>query len=313
MNRGLRLLVLLIMLVFISGASSCEKSSKVSPGAYIGGTDGLGISFVADEPPVKVLDNDQDSFFVTLALENKGEFNIPKGGVIGTISGLAKNDFSIASLSAQSANVIEGRHKLGGEIIEGVSDELNFAEARYKYDLSADLLQKMRVDVCYLYQTEGLAKLCLKKNPSERDISDICKVNNEAIDLETSSGPVKITNVKEQSAGGSEVIFMFDIENVGGGENYLPTTFSSKCVYDEGDKNKLKVSIESVSGDLKSKCSVMNDNSQGEVKLVSGKRKVTCRVSTSVLQEGAFESPFNIKLDYFYKVSLYKEITIENL
>lgn len=312
MNRGFKLFGIFLVLVLISGATGCEDK-KVGAGAYIGGTDGLSIGFVADEPPTNVLDNDQDSFFITLSLENKGEYDIPKGEIIGTISGIPKADFSMSSLNAKSSNVVEGRHKVAGEIVEGASDELGFAEARYKYDLNADLLQKMRVDVCYLYETTGLAKLCLKNKPSERGKDDICKVNNENVDLESSSGPVKITNVKEQSAGASEVLLMFDVENVGEGEPYLPNTFSSDCTYQDKNRNRLDVSVESVSGTVSVRCTLLGDSSSGDIKLVGDKKKVTCRLGTRGLQETAFESPFNIKLNYFYKVALYKEILIENL
>lgn len=314
MNRGFRILAILLLVLLISGVKGCEKGKETGAlGAYIGGTDGLAVSFLDDEPPEKVLDNNQESFFITLSLENKGEYDIPKGKIIASLSGIPREDFSMSLLDAKSANVIEGKHKLGGEILEGVMDELQFPEAKYKYDLSADLVQKMRADVCYLYQTEGLAKLCLKKNPSARDDTDICEINNEAVSLESSSAPVKVTNVKEQSAGQAEVLLIFDIENVGEGDVYLPDTFSGECSGWEKKKDSLSISVEAVAKNLIVKCTMLGDKSKGDIKLVSGKRKATCRVSTSALQDTAFESPFNIKLNYFYKVAIGKEILIQNL
>lgn len=313
MSRGFRVFAILLVLILVSGVKGCEKGGKISTGAYVGGTDGLAVSFVADEPPAKVLDNNQDPFSITLSIENNGEYDIPKGGVIASISGIPKTDFSMASLDAKSTNVIEGKHRVGEEVVEGVTDELRFVEARYKYDLNANLLQNMRVDVCYLYQTEGLAKLCLKKNPAVRDEEDICRVNNEAADLESSSAPVKITNLRERSAGESEVLIMFDVENVGAGSVYPPNAFTEKCSGQDKNKDRLSISVKSVAGNIQVKCATLGEKSSGEIRLVNNKKTVSCKASTSNLQETAFESPFSIELKYFYKVSLYKEILIENL
>ena len=137
-TRGIFYIILGLLLLSLLGVEGCpDKKEGTELGAYIGGTSGLDISFVDEEPPLEVLDQD-DPFFITLLVENMGEYTIPKGKIIGTLSGISKDQFNIRSLHIKSTNDLLGRSKIGDEVVEGGLEDLQFDQAEFKYDLTAD-------------------------------------------------------------------------------------------------------------------------------------------------------------------------------
>jgi len=303
--------VFFVLLIFLLGAEGCpDKKTTTELGAYIGGVDGLEISFVDEEPPNTVLDNKQDPFYITLLVENVGEYTIPKGKIIATLSGISKDAFGLKSLNIKSVSDIFGKTKIGSEIIEGGLDQLQFDQANYKYDLTADFSTQLRADVCYGYKTNSLVTLCLKKNPIQRKQEDICLVTNDNVNVENSGAPLSVRNVKSR-AGSGGVTVTFIVENKGTGEVYEPDTFKDSCVLKSGVEDRVKVKVKSKS-DLNIKCGILNDGNSGVVKLIGRKRTVSCNIKTSSLQETAFEEPIDITLDYFYKEAIGKDLTVMN-
>ena len=172
--------IFFVLLILLLGAEGCpeKKGTETGLGAYIGGTNGLDISFVDEEPPLEVLDANQDTFYITLLVENMGEYTIPKGKIITTLSGINKDAFGLETLNIKSVNDLLGKSKIGDEVIEGGLDQMQFDPASYKPDLSADFATQLRADVCYNYKTNSLIKLCLKKNPIQRKQEDVCVVTS---------------------------------------------------------------------------------------------------------------------------------------
>jgi hypothetical protein len=304
--------ILFVMILSLSGIEGCPASEeKTTTGAYIGGTDGLGISFVSEEPPMSVLDNNQDPFFITLLIQNNGEYTVPAGKIIASLSGINKDAFGLDSLNVKSVNDLFGKNKIGEEIIEGSLDQLQFDQANYKYDLSADFSTQLRADICYAYETNSLVKLCLKKNPIQRKQEDVCSVLNENVAAENSGAPLQIKDVR--SRGGSDsVTFTFIVENKGTGEVYEPGTFFDNCIKNDMKKDYVILKIKDEGGKLDIKCGILGNNNEGTIKLINNMRTVSCTVKTSGLQESAFEEPFEIILDYFYKESISTNLLVVN-
>lgn len=309
--RAIFYAVFLVLLVSLSGIEGCpQKEGETGLGAYIGGTNGLDINFIPDEPPLEVLESD-DIFYITLFVENTGEYTIPNGRIIASLSGINKDRFDIKSLNVKSLNEVFGRSKVGDEIIEGGVEELQFDQAEHKFDLPADFSTQIRVDVCYKYQTNALAKLCLKEFPIQRGQEDLCSVTNTNVDVENSGAPLQVRDVKSR-ASSDKVIFTFIIENQGTGDVYDPEAFSSECLGKSDEKNKVRVIVRSKSEDLNVQCGLFDNTNSGVVRLIGGTKTISCSVRTSGLQNIAFEEPFEIVLDYFYRDSVGKSLTVLN-
>lgn len=311
-TRGISYFITFALVLSLLGAEGCpsKKATTTSGlGAYIGGTSGLDMSFVDLEPPSEILDNNQDPFYITLFVENMGEYVIPKGKIIATLSGINKEAFGIKSLSVKSQNDIFGRSRVGTEVLEGGIEELQFDQANYKSDLTANFATQLRVDVCYNYKTDSLIKLCLKKNPKQREQEDLCSVSSSSISVENSGAPVHVKEVK--SVGGVETImFTFIVENDGVGEVYENNAFSDSCVLKSEKKDKVNVKVKSQSGGMNIKCGILDNGDSGVIRLAGGRKTVSCSIKTSSLQETSFEEPFEINLEYFYKDAVGKSLTV---
>lgn len=302
---------LIFLLILISG---CQVQKKENPslGIFIGGNSGLEFSFAENQPPLKVLDNNQDHFSITLKLQNKGEFTIPSGKVIASLSGINAEAFSLSSLNTKLTIPLEGQFKSGTQAVQSSPEELEFDKAVYKYNLNADFPTSLRANICYLYQTKAISKVCLKNNVVERNTEDKCIINSDKVTVEVSGAPVKIKEVKQRSSAANEIKLSFTITNEGKGEVYSPTAFSDKCLDLSSEKNRVLVEVRSASGQANIKCSQLQENNKGIVKLSLKEKVINCDIPTKGLQDVAFEEPINIILNYFYKESIEKQITVLN-
>ncbi len=312
--RGKYLLVFLVIcLFFVSGQAGCPKKGaeeEIGLGVFAGGVEGLDISFVENEPPASVLDNNEDPFYITVELKNKGEYTIPKEKIIATLSGISAELFGLSTLNAKMDYELEGKMKTDTEVLEGLTDQLSFEQAAWKSDLDVDFPTSIWVDVCYQYQTRGSSRLCLKQKPAERGTDDLCNINNAEVKIDNSGAPLQIKNVKQVASGANEIKVTFSIENKGEGEVYPPDAFTSACKKDTSILGKVKVEV-SVESGIPIQCGRLDNRDSGLVKLSGKETTIVCSVDTYRVQSSAFEEPFNIKVTYFYKQGIGKDLTVK--
>ena len=312
MKKKSILVLILLFSLFIFGCQSNQKNKQQLLDIFIGGNEGLEFSFKDNQPPIKVLDENQDPFFITLILKNKGEYTVHENKIISSLSGVNSEAFSLSSLNSKLNIPLEGKLKSGDQIIESSPEELQFDQANYKYNLNSDFPTSLRADICYLYKTKAISKVCLKKKSVERATEDKCLINSDKVVTEVSGAPVKIKDVKQRSSSTNDIKLTFTIINEGKGNIYGPETFTDKCIDISDEKNKVLVEVNSPSGNKNIKCSQLQNNNKGLIKLALKEKIINCNIATNNLQEIAFEEPINIELDYFYKESIEKQITVVN-
>lgn len=311
MKRGL-LIFLLIGLIFISGIKGCEKKDVIREG-YLGGTEGLGISFADGEPPEKVLDADTDPFTITLLLKNKGEFDIPEKGIAVTLTGINKDAFQISDLTKRNDDIITKSGLEQGKKVTGGQDEITY-DSRYKEDLPTDFVHTIGANVCYRYRTGALAKICLRKEASSKEReNDVCIIYEDK-GVSNSGAPMHVISLSERPAGTNKVKVILEIKNKGKGVSYVKDAFSSGPCLESGNKDKEKrVNVKvSSNDDVTISCNKLDDKAEGVLRLVENTIILSCDIDTSRLQETTFISPLEITLDYFYKDFVSKQITVEN-
>ena len=302
---------LLIILLILAGCKLVKKESKNEPlGAYIGGKTGLSISFLEKAPPDEVYDNNQDEFDIGLRLENQGEYTVPPNKVIASLSGIRAEDFSISNLNNILSTSIESKTVRAGTEVRGSEEELVFEAAKYKHDLKADFTADIIVHTCYDYKTYAVTSACLKKDLLEREVVDTCEVTNNALNYDSSSAPIQISNAAQIPRGKNSIKLTFDISNDGTGEVYLPNAFTNTCYGKEDSRDQVKVKVDSPAGKLSIKCKTLSDSSEGTVKLIDGKRTVDCTIDTGSVQDVSFENPVLIEVSYFYREYVSKKITV---
>lgn len=302
---------LIILLIVLSGCKLIKKEAKNEPlGAFISGKTGLQASFLKNSPPDQVYDNNQDEFDIGLLLKNEGEYDIPPNKVIASISGIRAEDFNIPDLNKVLTVGIDGKTIRNNLEVPGSEEELTFEAVKYKHDLKADFATDVIVHACYSYVTHAVASVCLKKNLLERDVIDTCEVENSAVNYDTSSAPVQVSNVIQVPRGKNQVKLTFDVSNGGSGEVYLSNAFTNTCYGGENLRDQVKINVDSPAGKLAVKCKTLSDASEGSLKLIEGKRTVDCTIDTSSLQDVSFETPVLIDVSYFYRESVSKKLTV---
>ena len=304
MKKGYILLFLSIVVLFIAGCTGGSGGT----GKFIGGDRALEISYIDQEPPNEVLDNSEDIFDITLRIRNIGEASIPKGKVIATLKGIGQDDFSLSSLTARSDDEIERLQRIADRVTEPDETEINFRNARYKFDLDAAFDIDIRADVCYEYSNVAIADLCLKKDATKRRTGDQCLINNNNVLVENSGGPVKIVSMQQRSSGEDKIKFTFVIETVGIGDVFEPGTFTNVCGVNDDKKDRLTVNVVT-RGNIPIDCTKLNGDI-GTVDLFSGRRSIRCTADTRNLQDIAFLSRINIVTNYAFKESVHKTITV---
>lgn len=311
MKRTLFIIVL-ISLLFITACTN-NGGSDLPTGRYVGGDDGLKISFVEGEPPESVLDDRQETFDISILAENVGEEDIAPNQIIITLNGIERDAFKLRSLTEKNDIELLGEKKLRDRIQDGESTEVRFKDANYQELLPFDFPVEIRADVCYEYGTTAVADICLKNAASERRTDDQCEIDNDNVNIENSGAPVHIEQFTQRARGSNALQFTFDIVKAGSGDVYPTGTFKDSCGvnYDVDDQVNVDISFLSRSNNPNIDCSTLNGHS-GIVRLISGKKTVRCTVSTAGLQDIAFERPLRIKLDYMYKDSEETSFLVES-
>ncbi len=312
MKRGL-IILSIAMILLIAG---CQGKTETTTGfgAFLGGTDGLIFSFVQDEPPLTVLDDNNEPFFITLELENAGEYPLQENEILTTLSGISYDAFDIEKASLTNANALEKGYlnKQTGEIVQGGVDQITY-EAVYKDDLEYDLPFTIAANVCYQYQTQAVAQTCLSKQPTRRSQpTDVCIITEEKI-VGNSGGPLQVTSFSERTSGQNEVTITFKVENVNLGESYPQDYLAQKddCIADDKLRNQVHIAVASPQS-IQINCPKLGGTA-GNVRLINGQTTVTCRMGTANLAEATpFAGAMDIKLDYVYKDYITTELIVEN-
>ena len=316
MKRGIIVVLLLISILVISGCKDFGIGKKKVPSpqqqAFVGGTKGLEVAFALDQPPNTVLDNNQETFFITLLVKNVGEFTIPIGKLIASLSGVQQNSFGISSINVLNNFDLFGVGKDREFITPGGEDFIEFGEASFKPDIPGTTSFPLRADVCYLYQTRAVSSICLKRNVLKKDFSDVCEINNNNVQVENSGGPIQITNVRENSIGNNKLKISFKIVNKDVGAVYEPGTFTNTCVGHEEDKDRVKITVTNPQNNFNVECVQIGNRNSGTIKLINKEKDVSCLISTSNLQEVSFKDILLFTADYQYRQAVQTTLVVEN-
>lgn len=309
--------ILIAMLtVLLLTVSACDNGGEnVGGDTFIGGNEGLKLTFAPDAPPLTTADNKQQSFDVGIQIENRGEYQVDNDDIMITVEGFSPEAFGVtkADLSDVSIgdDVIERRIRTpDGTVIEPPYVEAVVSDLEYQQSAPGNLNFPIRAQACYLYETNAITKLCIKEDLLKQEDDDLCKINSVR-ELSTSGAPVQITNLQQTGAGRDKTRFTFTIANQDTGKIYKE---NSVCEPQSSVENKVWVEIEDLDSAIVDCTGLQDGNSerQGYVSMAGGTpRDVTC---TAKFAEGdrtnRIES-FNIKLRYNYKEYIDTSIEVQ--
>jgi len=317
MKKVIALLAFLMLLLTACGSSDTKTVDNQR--TFLGGTNGLLISFVEGEPPESVTDGGSTPFTISVKLENKGEHEVPANEAWVSLKGVNPTDFgaTVATLtkSPLDENILANDiNPDTGQRIDSppvfvtlpTTGQLNFGSS-----LSGNSVFPLQVDVCYYYETKATAPLCIKENLLDSQNTDVCTVSGIK-DVQNSGGPVQITSFEEFSAGPDKVSFSFTVKNLGNGEL---SESGQQCDDSTAYENVVGLTVDAGLSGLT--CSGLTDGQAsgtkytGNVKLTTGERVVRCTqtVSTSIDQIKIV----NVAVDYGYQESVKKNLLVKHI
>lgn len=329
MNRAL-LAVFAVALVALAGCAPTAPQGPDLATPYIGGVQGLGISFAEGMPPVEIFDAGQTTFSVGLQVENLGESAIgldsrnPNGyveliGINPSQFGILQDRMLVTFLDAELA--LQGsRRGFDGAILPGDFALVEFSDLSYLPDRFGNTEVTIRANVCYEYRTYSDAELCFKDNVLENALDDTICTLTGAKPLSTSGGPVQVTTVTQNPAGSDRIHVTFLVENLGQGVVYAPLRSQPQpsfemCASNAGtNPNRDVVYVEVLMGcdptrDLYCsdtydiRCPLLGGTNEGIVRMFNGApATVTCTIMTDGRDGNRiFTDSLHVDLHYSYR------------
>lgn len=349
MKRSIQFLVILFLLAF--AVSACKQGSQPTgapTNPFIGGTSGLVINFETDSPPPEVTDQ-AFPFKAIVRLANEGETQVLRNDVEVKLVGFSASDFdnvdvptgiAADTVKASQADLIVApigddlrpkARDADGELLEGST---TFVEIPQTKMLQADSVTgnteyTFRADVCYKYRTTSQARLCVLADLINIGQNEVCNPN-QAKSVFSSSSPVQINNFREAVIGRDKVTFSFDIVHSGNGNIYQMETKPAgapNCPRDDLTNRRVKldkVNVTVDAGDLNGEtslgCNLENEKAlpttnvlTGSVRLIGGRRTVTCTLDLTGKHSSDFEKIANIYLDFNYDDNKETKVLVKHL
>ncbi|MBR9700018.1 hypothetical protein GOV09_06170 [Candidatus Woesearchaeota archaeon] len=304
------IILLLLALFVIYGCDDGSTVATTDEDPFIGGTDGLIISFEEDAPPDEVFDGGDFPFDIAVRLENEGEAAINKEDIRVTISGVLASEFSKTELGLvqnPEEDVRANRKDSEGDIDESSPVFVEYRDFNHVGMLTGNTKFTFRADVCYLYETTANSKICIKGDNLDDDDDDVCTIN-ENKDVFSSGAPLQIEDFKENSRAKNKISFTFDVVHKGNGRIYL---MESSC--DESSRKfEDRIYIEVDSGIEGLECSGLSegDATSGFITLYGNEKPVTC--TQTVATNSDYEQPVVVKLVYDYEGFKEKSVLVKH-
>lgn len=302
--KKLLIVLMALSLLFLG----CETNQGTTAGpSFVGGTNGVLITFLQDSPPDNVYDAARSEFQVAVQLKNAGEWDIPLGKLNVLLSGVDPADFNNPKMEQKSDTILAAtKRDTDGSIIQGAQLVSTFPGFSYKSDLPGDIPHTIKADACYNYGTKALSSLCIKKDLTTTD-EDVCAVNS-ARTVSNSGAPVQVDSIRESAGGKDSVLLTVTLKQTGTGDVYKKDSGCKQGIATENVVN-FKIST-GMTSELS--CSGMTAGTgtvTGDLTLYNGERQITCTQKTG--GQGDFVKTVEITLEYDHKVSASKSIVVK--
>lgn len=300
---------MLALLVACAGGGGTTKQVALgSP--FVGGTQGLVLSF--QDFRAEVFDGNRDPFDIVVNLQNKGETLVKKENVKISLSGINPVEFSKTEqdlVKNAADDVIETRKDAQGNVLLGPPVFTDFIGLNHKGSIAGASAQfTIRADVCYLYRTRAVSKLCIRSNLLTPPAGGICELNEDK-PFFNSGAPVQIVSFKESVRAKDKIGFTFEIKNAGVG-----SVFERNSVCDRTQRQKEnRVYVTVATGLNGLSCTGLETTAtgaEGFVTLYGGSKIVSCAQTVSTMSD--FEQLIGVEIVYDYEEMIQNTLTVKS-
>jgi hypothetical protein len=316
------------LLIFAAGCNNGNGGDTTgSPKTpFLGGTEGLSITFEKGMPPDEVTDGGTFPFQAIVSLKNNGEYDLKKDDVKVSLVGIQADDFGAgdAELEDQSPDFdpTPRQRDSEGNIRESAKTSVTFPSAgdefNYEGELTGNTMFTLRAEVCYKYETKAVApQVCMLENLIDVAEDAICNPTGTK-EVFSSGSPIQVQNFQQSVSGKDRIAFSFDIVHSGNGYIFDPGT-DANCPKDPSERriNEDKVGVvvdTGISGGSLS-CIGLDSSSStasGSVRLVDKKASISC-TQTRGTNTKDFTTGVDITVKFNYLDKADKGILVKHL
>ena len=270
--------------------SACSSNEAIaSEGAFIGGTDGVTVTF----EPFSVLEDgfytifDTEDFPIDVLIRNKGEHEIAAGEVTLKLLGPAQNDF--ANIPSWTLDNVEEIEKISEFNPEGDEELISFTPNDYATFLGTvttfhDI--PFLIDYEYDYQTFLIVNdVCFKEDAADDRLCEVKETKSHAV----SAAPITETKVEEDTAGKGVVVLKIDVSNANTGK--------STIIGEDFDNRFSQVAYE-IDNPADWECK--SGGRENEARLVDGKAQIICKLVEPLTEDELYVNSVRLTLSYTY-------------
>lgn len=303
------LIFLIIAAIMLAGCQQQEGATIDLTQPFLGGTQGLVFSF--SELRTEVFDGGIDPFDIAVKLENNGEADIQKDKVRIALSGINPLEFETTEsqmTSSPTEDVVATKKDMLGNIQLGPAVFVEFKNLNHQGKITGTQLSyPIRADICYLYNTQTVSKLCMRKNALTQE-EGICTVNEDK-PVYNSGAPIQVTRLTESARAKDKIGFTFQIQNMGTGETFERGTVCDRMT--RKNKDRVFVRVETNTPGLT--CAGLEPKgtyAEGFTTLFDGVKTITC--TQPVMTGTDYEQVIGIESHYDYNEYTQTTITVKN-
>ncbi len=302
-----KVVLLLAVLLFII---SCQQQ-PTQPGSgqfyekFRTGSEGLAISFIADQPPARIFDTDEAFFAINV--ENRGAKDVGYPGDIIYLSGFDSRILTGVPITGVQIEKTEGKTSTSSVGGRGVAE---FRAISSK--LPTESYQTPIVaTACYSYETIAEANICLDSDPRSNAQRKVC--TPQALSLGTQGAPISVSSVDISAVKGSSTL-KFKIRNSGSGDVFrFGGDYLTKCSPYVGldrfnDLDRVQVFDVKIGGvSITPSCQLTID---GNARLINNEATFTCKVDTSSFPTTGVVTTLSVDLKYGYRSQVSRKLEV---
>lgn len=293
---------MVLTLVSVLLLTACQNNATVdtTSAAFIGGTDGVSVSF----EPFSIMEEgvytiyDTEDFPIEVTVKNLGEETVNNGEARLTLLGPAHEDFSnIPDWDKSNSEEIEKISEFNPTGGEEVISFTPSSYATYDEDVIGYTDVNWNLNFEYDYSTYVIINdVCFKG-----DITDdrVCEVQ-EFKTYSVSGAPITVTSVEEDTGGKGIIILKINVQNAGTGE--------ATIVGEEFDNrfSQISYTIEDA-GDWECKSGGRED----QARLIDGVAEIICQLNEPLSEDDLYSKSLMLTIDYTYQDLIVEQLRIK--
>ncbi len=331
LNNSRRFLFVSLLVIALLALSACEggsktkgRSSKDVQGIFLGGSEGVTLSFEENSPPATIFASSGQSFDIGVVLKNNGESAIAANQAKVKISGLNPSDLDLKNPVLSISEEIGKREKTAeGSEITPPDVYARFPGLQYKVALpqGASKDVDLRAELCYPYETNVVAELCVLENPLGPNPEDkVCNFQ-ETVPTANSGSPLRVSQIKENGRN-DEIQFVFTLAHDSAGDEgkilYKDGTdcFSDDTATVQRARNLVRVAVDTLGKLQGLKCAGFTEtvsDTAGYFKLPNDGKpsSLVCKFPVKNVNTD-FSEFININLKYQYKDRVETKLSVKS-